>query len=110
MSTTAPARPVVETSLADAYVDFAKAISDPTRVEILLLIGETGEYPCTALQEHLALSKSTISYHIKTLNQAGLVKVRRDGRNFFYKIRREVLDYYMPELLPRLLAERAVTK
>jgi DNA-binding transcriptional ArsR family regulator len=97
---------VIEPTLAQAYVEFAKAISDPTRLEILLLIGEAGEYPCTALQEHLALSKSTISYHIKTLSQAGLVKVRRDGRSFFYEIRREVLDYYMPEMLPRLLAER----
>jgi DNA-binding transcriptional ArsR family regulator len=110
MSNPSPSRPVIEASLADAYVDFAKAVSDPTRLEILLLIGEVGEYPCTALQEHLALSKSTISYHIKTLSQVGLVRVRREGRNFFYEIRREVLDYYMPEMLPRLLGERRVTK
>lgn len=99
-------RPVAETSLRDAYVAFAKAIADPTRLEMLLLIGETGEYPCTSLQEHLALSKSTISYHVKALSQAGLVAVRREGRFFHYELRRDVLDYYMPELLPRLLAEK----
>jgi ArsR family transcriptional regulator, arsenate/arsenite/antimonite-responsive transcriptional repressor len=106
MSGQAPAeRPVVQTSLRDAYVSFAKAIADPTRLEMLTLIGATGEYPCTALEERLPISKSTISYHIKILSQAGLVKVRREGRFFHYVLRREMLDFYMPELLPRLLSE-----
>lgn len=99
--------PPVSHSLQDSYVAFGKAIADPTRLDMLVLIGETGEYPCTALEQQLPISKSTISYHVKVLTQAGLVKVRREGRFFHYELQREVLDYFAPGLLARLLATRA---
>ncbi|WP_300009522.1 metalloregulator ArsR/SmtB family transcription factor [Pseudonocardia sp.] len=98
---------MLEPSARDSYVALAKAIGDPTRLEMLLLIGSRPEYPCTALEEQLPISKSTISYHVKILGQVGLLKVRREGRYFFYELQRSVLDYYVPDLLPRLLAERA---
>lgn len=103
MSTDSPAAPPAP-SLRDSYVAFAKAISDPTRLDMLLLIGATGEYPCTKLEQELPISKSTISYHVKVLTQAGLVKVRRQGRLFHYELQRDVLDYFAPDLLARLLA------
>ncbi|MCE0764592.1 metalloregulator ArsR/SmtB family transcription factor [Pseudonocardia kujensis] len=98
--------PPVSHSLLDSYVAFGKAIADPTRLDMLVLIGETGEFPCTALEQQLPISKSTISYHVKVLTQAGLVKVRREGRFFHYELQREVLDYFAPGLLARLLAAR----
>lgn len=106
MSTDSRPGPPVAPSLHDSYVAFGKAIADPTRLDMLVLIGETGEYPCTALEQQLPISKSTISYHVKVLTQAGLVKVRREGRFFHYELQREVLDYFAPGLLARLLAAR----
>jgi DNA-binding transcriptional ArsR family regulator len=106
MSTDPQPGPPVAPSLRDSYVAFGKAIADPTRLDMLVLIGETGEYPCTALERQLPISKSTISYHVKVLTQAGLVKVRREGRYFHYELQREVLDYFAPGLLARLSAIR----
>ncbi|GAA1836101.1 hypothetical protein GCM10009836_13150 [Pseudonocardia ailaonensis] len=103
---TDPTGPPVTTTLRDSYVAFAKAIADPMRLDMLVLIGQSGEYPCTALEQQLPISKSTISYHVKVLTQAGLVKVRREGRFFHYELQREVLDYYAPNLLLRLLDAR----
>lgn len=102
MSTPPAPGPPTTRSLRDSYVTFAKAIADPTRLEMLLLIGETGEYACTALEQRLPISKSTISYHVKILTQAGLVRVRREGRYFHYELQRDVLDYFAPGLLARL--------
>lgn len=109
MSTDLPLAPPFAPSLRDSYVAFAKAIADPTRLDMLLLIGETGDYSCTALEQQLPVSKSTISYHVKILTQARLIKVRRQGRYFHYELQREVLDYFAPGLLPRLLAEHNTT-
>lgn len=106
MSTDPQPGPPVAPSLQDSYVAFGKAIADPTRLDMLVLIGETGEYPCTALERQLPISKSTISYHVKVLTRAGLIKVRREGRFFHYELQREVLDYFAPGLLARLLATR----
>lgn len=106
MSTDSPPGPPAAPSLRESYVAFGKAIADPTRLDMLLLIGETGEYPCTALEQQLPISKSTISYHVKVLTRAGLITVRREGRFFHYELQREVLDYFAPGLLDRLPAER----
>lgn len=84
-----------------------KALADPTRLEILRLIGSENEYPCTSLEVEVPVRKSTISYHVKSLSHAGLVSVRRQGRYYFYTLHRDVLDFYVPGLLDRLEAEAA---
>jgi DNA-binding transcriptional ArsR family regulator len=94
--------PSQDLSARDRYVRVMKALSDPTRLEMLRLIGTLSSYPCTSLERQLPVTKSTISYHIKVLSQAGLVSVRRDGRFFHYALRRDVLDYYAPQLLSRI--------
>ncbi len=98
--------PEPERSIQESYVLFAKAVADPMRLEMLTLIGSAGEFACTALEEILPIGKSTISYHVKILSQAGLVTVRKEGRFFFYRLQADVLNYYMPNALSRLLAEQ----
>jgi ArsR family transcriptional regulator len=94
--------PLRDVSVKDQYVTLMKALSDPTRLDMLQLIGSADEYACTSLERELPVSKSTISYHIKILSSAGFISVRREGRFFFYSIHRDVLDYYAPALLARL--------
>lgn len=97
--------PMPARSVKDSYVQVMKALADPTRLEILRLIGSTDEYPCTSLEQEVPVGKSTISYHVKTLSHAGLVSVRRQGRNFHYTLHRDVLEFYVPGLLDRLNSE-----
>jgi DNA-binding transcriptional ArsR family regulator len=40
---------------------------------------------CWELDETLDLAKSTISYHTKILQAAGLIQTRRDGKFFHYR-------------------------
>jgi DNA-binding transcriptional ArsR family regulator len=78
--------------------DVFKALSDPMRWAIVQRMGETDELACTTLERLLPVSKPTISYHIKILYHAGLIEVRKQGRNYFYRLRHDALDWVLDEL------------
>jgi DNA-binding transcriptional ArsR family regulator len=67
------------------------AIASPRRREILRLVWD-GERQAGAI--HAAMPDVTfgaVSLQLRTLAEAGLVDVRADGRERFYRARREVL-------------------
>lgn len=72
-------------------VEMFKALSDPVRLNLFLRIVEVPEMSCTQLVNEAAVSASTVSYHVKLLKTAGLVAVRKEGRNFFYTAREPAL-------------------
>jgi DNA-binding transcriptional ArsR family regulator len=75
-----------------------KALGDPIRWSIVQQMAEVDELACITLEDTLPISKPTISYHTKILTQAGLVDVRKQGRNFFYTLRRDVLRELMDDV------------
>lgn len=91
----------------EQYSAVFAAMSEPARMDILLRIAETPELACTVLDETLPISKSTISYHIKILYQAGLIEIRKEGRYYFYRLRPDVLESLAPGLLDGMLRARA---
>ena len=84
----------------DAAVEMLKALSDPVRLDLLRRIAAAGEMACTEIVAQSHLSKSTVSYHMKALRLAGLIDVRKEGRNFFYTYRPDGI-----EALSTLLAQ-----
>ena len=76
--------------------DVLKALGDPTRLEIVRQMSVDGEVACTTLEKTLHVSKATISYHIKALLHADLVTIRKEGRFYFYALRSETLEAYVP--------------
>jgi DNA-binding transcriptional ArsR family regulator len=66
------------------------AISEPARRQILELLRER-ERPVGDLVEHLQLSQPGVSKHLRVLREAGLVRVRRDGKRRWYGLRAEPL-------------------
>lgn len=97
---------ILRRSAVDAYTEVFRALSEPTRIEILSLIASCeDEYPCTQLETVLPVTKSTISYHIKILSGAGLVQVRKEGRYYHYRVRRNVIEYFLPGFLDHLQAD-----
>jgi DNA-binding transcriptional ArsR family regulator len=68
-----------------------KALGDPIRWSILAQIADAGELACVALEDTLPVSKPTISYHTKILQQAELISVRKSGRSYFYSLRDDVI-------------------
>jgi len=76
-----------------------KALSDPIRWNIVQQVAREDEFACSILEETLPVSKPTISYHTKVLIQAGVIAVRKRGRNYFYTLRRDVLHSVIDEVL-----------
>jgi DNA-binding transcriptional ArsR family regulator len=72
--------------------DVLKALSDEMRWSIVTQLAAVDELACLRLEHTLPVSKPTISYHVKVLYHAGLIEVRKEGRNYFYRLRRDVLD------------------
>src|ERR1700743_1720423 len=81
----------MESSSRDAPIEVFRAIGDPVRWSILAQLAAVDELPCAELEQTLPVTKPTISYHAKILQQAGLLSVRKEGRNYFYALRRDVL-------------------
>jgi len=77
-------------------LDVFAAISDPTRRQLLDVLGR-GEQPVKRLAEPFAMSRPAISQHLAILRKAGLVGVRRVGRERRYHLiavrLREVYDW-----------------
>ena len=58
-----------------------KAIADPTRREILyLLVAATSALSINAISENFDSTRQAITKHIFLLERAGLLKVRKQGR------------------------------
>src|SRR4030095_7162679 len=62
-----------------------RALADPTRLRIIALL-EKDELSVNELQEITRMGQSRISTHLGLLQDAGLVRSRRDGKRTFYKI------------------------
>ncbi len=62
------------------YQRLFKALGDPTRMEILRMTAAQDRPLCVCdLVTHFDLSQSTISHHLKSLRDAGLLSVSRAG-------------------------------
>jgi DNA-binding transcriptional ArsR family regulator len=75
-----------------------KALSDPVRWSIVMQMAAVDELACVTLEDTLTVSKPTISYHTKILYHAGLISVRKSGRNYYYSLRRDVLHELLDDL------------
>jgi DNA-binding transcriptional ArsR family regulator len=62
-----------------------EAIADPTRRNILAIL-RLGEQPAGAMVQTLAIPQPNVSKHLRTLREAGLVRVRIDGPRRLYRL------------------------
>ncbi len=61
------------------------ALSDATRLRVLEML-RRGERCVCELTEALDLGQSRLSFHLKTLKDAGLLRDRREGRWIHYSL------------------------
>lgn len=65
--------------------EFFKIFADSTRIRILFVLFETPLCVCD-LAEALQMKQPAISYQLRILKQARLVKSRREGRIVYYSL------------------------
>jgi ArsR family transcriptional regulator len=63
------------------------ALAQGSRLAIFRMLVKRGPegYTPTQLGERLEVSAATLSFHLKELQRAGLIDVRRDGRFLYYR-------------------------
>ena len=105
----------------DRLVALGRALSDPIRVRMLSMMadgrsccdfsgsgvpadeGEEGICVCE-FEEHFGMGQSKVSYHVRKLKEAGLVREERRGKWSFYSLDREAAGELLGEAADRLLS------
>lgn len=91
-----------------AMADIFSVIADATRREILGVLldrrATTGEASVSEIVEALGVAQPTVSKHLKTLRDVGLVEVREEGQHRFYRIDPAPLDEVDDWLMPFVFA------
>lgn len=75
------------------------ALSEPLRIQVLELL-RTQELCVCELCEHLGVTQSKLSFHLKNLKEAGLVRARQEGRWIYYSLNLSqfvALEQYLSE-------------
>ena len=93
----------------EATLRLFRALGDETRLRLLEQL-HAGEHCVCDLTDELEASQSRLSFHLKTLKDAGLVTDRREGRWVYYALNPEAfeaLERIVAELKPSRLSLRA---
>ena len=69
-----------------------KALADPARVGIVILLSASDEVCVCTLTDALGLAQPTVSHHLRLLREAGLVDVEKRGTWGYYRLAPGALD------------------
>ena len=81
----------MEIDLADMRT-FARALASRTRLRTLGEVSAAHELDVSQLSQRLGVSQPLMSWHLRHLRKAGLVRARREGRHVRYTLNRDALD------------------
>lgn len=85
----------IASAIHESDIEFARlagALGHPARVAIVRLLQQKGVCICGEIVEVLPLAQSTVSQHLKTLKDAGLVQGEVDGPRTCYCINPAALE------------------
>ncbi|HEV8585719.1 MAG TPA: metalloregulator ArsR/SmtB family transcription factor [Methylomirabilota bacterium] len=104
---------LVATTVTDKDLERAaalfRALADPTRLGIVERL-RGGEQCVCDLTDMLETGQSRLSFHIKTLKDAGLLRDRREGRWIYYSLNPEAvaeIESAVAAIKPRGNGQRA---
>ncbi|MBP2706130.1 helix-turn-helix transcriptional regulator [Microbispora sp. RL4-1S] len=81
------------------------ALSDPIRLDLVRQLATQGSLTVAQCQAtEPGMPKSTFSYHLKTLREAGLIRNEPAGRQRTVTLRKEEVDKRFPALLDAVLS------
>jgi len=91
MTTATRSRTPPDAATRERVAKLFHALSDPTRLHLVELLAD-GEHCVCDLMVAAGAAQSRLSFHLKTLKDAGLVADRKDGRWVHYRLRPEALE------------------
>jgi ArsR family transcriptional regulator len=88
---------------------FAKALADVTRQKIMKICC-CNWLSVNEIVEHLNVTQPTVSHHLAVLREAGLVEVREDGKQTFYRLNQNQITVCCGELRTTFAADVVPTE
>jgi DNA-binding transcriptional ArsR family regulator len=82
--------------------NFFKAIAEPVRQQIVLILLQFGQSNVTGVAKHLAQDRSVVSRHLAFLEQAGFVRSHRVQRSTEYELNGPAIIGKLERLLTHL--------
>ncbi|MBL7711218.1 MAG: winged helix-turn-helix transcriptional regulator [Chitinophagaceae bacterium] len=78
----------------------SKALADASRLKILYYMAGLKDYcaHCSEIVSMVKLAQPSVSHHLKTLLEADLVSLEKEGRNHLYTVNRAVLHAYAAQI------------
>lgn len=76
----------------------AKALADPTRLQIYQSIADHPEMFCGQIIDEYGLAPGTVSHHLRILVEAGLIECRKEGQFVYNRIVPETIRDYSQSL------------
>jgi ArsR family transcriptional regulator len=80
--------PSSKIKLVNKNVDLLKTISEPNRLKILCILKNGRLCECEII-EYLQLRQNLISHHLNILENASLIRSKREGRKIFYSLNKK---------------------
>lgn len=77
-----------------SFAETFKALSDPARREILLLL-RNGRMSAGEIAGHFEMTGATVSYHLSVLKKADLVFETREKKFIYYELNTSVVEEVM---------------
>lgn len=85
------AAPALDDEEAEGTAALFRALGDPARVRIVNRLATAGGEVCGCDLTELGLSQPTVSHHLKTLHDAGLLAREQRGKWAFYSLNRDAV-------------------
>ncbi|HMM97181.1 metalloregulator ArsR/SmtB family transcription factor [Phycicoccus sp.] len=79
--------PVVDARAAEVFA----ALGDATRLTLLATLGTTGAATATRLAEPLPVTRQAVTRHLRVLEDAGLVRSTKHGRDVLFRVDADAL-------------------
>ncbi len=104
-----PARRALPGSIAAGASDLSVAfegLANPTRLLIVESLASIVEMRVSELAELCMVSQPRMSWHLRILRRAGIIRTRRDGREVYCRLDREAIAQHLRAFV-RLISARS---
>lgn len=91
--------PIAEVDDSCRRVKIFAALADPTRLKIVEILAHAGELSGTEIAQRLNISLALFCHHSKTLSEAGLIDIRKEGQTKYNSLNWHLLNACLQSLM-----------
>lgn len=77
---------MMDSRTAEQFSKIFKAVADPTRQKLMMLLREHGESNVGDIAKALSVAQPTASQHLRILKETGAVLSRKAGQQVYYRV------------------------